>query len=1121
MTVNCAKRDIRKNLMRGVAASVLASMLTFTTANAIVPGGVGDTAANIVDTAGGVNGVGMFFRADGSVCSGTLINPRTVLFAAHCVNNVSENTFGPGGLASAFSFNVNALPGFQTWFGNGFRSDTLANVFNVSQIQYNPDSLTNPGAFGFLEGDIALATLDTPAAGIPTWALLFSALPAPSAIDPVTGTGYHVNISGYGRSGTGATGASIGIDFRRRAAENFLGALTTFDDRNTFLFGQPFGNLPQNLYRLDFDSPDHSATFDFNLYRDDATPHEGTTAGGDSGGPLILDAASNDIVDRDIVIGALSGGSRFFGGQVFSAFGTESFYQPLYLFADYIAAASPYRYVGAQAGDGNWEDASHWVTNLDPNFFIFNGDGALVNGFPDEQSGGITGGDPQFGQVCFFSTCQDLNTGEIVSAPTPASDGGGAASIGAELSNNVGRVDPDTLAGLGLGQNNSGDNTASIESREAVTSGDKVTHEVAAEKVTLAAGDPLPAPTLDNGLVGATDFVPDNIDADGVAGINGRYFDVTFAAAGRTTLNTVKTIDRLTISGGQSTLDIAGGASLTSLIDITQSAGLVNVDGFLRSVGDYTMFGGVLSGTGTINSPFLTNILGTISPGGVGGIGTLTIDGSAVLTSGSQLLTRIGANGVNDLLAITGDVSLGGTATFVPTADVRAGNTYTFLTADGAITNEFNFAQISAILQPVITVNGNSVVLKVEAASFDTVIDATNAVQSSYSQLLDQNRTRAAAMDNVYGPLDLASGTQIRSILDGLAPVTETTVQSLAKATSSNLSRFYRNRLRDFNRNDVGGTVSVIGAPLQLVADASNSSGYNMSGVEAGGQDIRSHDILQSDIAIYLAGAYINGDAKASPNVANFSDDSFDGWFVAGGIEKTISDQFIIGGSLSYTNLAALAPLGQTAESQLLAGTLYGQAKTATDLILQGQVSLGSHHTETTRNVAIAQNFALATTDNSLSFGAEVDLSKEFTRGRIIFAPGVGARYQSINFGSVDETGGGPALTIAREDYASLQARAGFEVRADSAARVQLRVSANAVHEFQDQANSFGANFAGGAGPLAPFALSSDDKDWFEVGGGVQIAMDDNLSIDLSVDSTFARTDVQVQTIQAGVSMKF
>ena len=91
-----------------------------------------------------------------------------------------------------------------------------------------------------------------------------------------------------------------------------LGALTSFDERNTFLFGQPFGDLPSSLYRLDFDDPNKTNPFDFNLYKDEPREREATTAGGDSGGPLILDAANNDLANEDLVIGVLSGGSRFF-----------------------------------------------------------------------------------------------------------------------------------------------------------------------------------------------------------------------------------------------------------------------------------------------------------------------------------------------------------------------------------------------------------------------------------------------------------------------------------------------------------------------------------------------------------------------------------------------------------------------------------------------------------------------------------------------------------------------------------------------------------------------------------------------------------------------------------------
>jgi V8-like Glu-specific endopeptidase len=165
----------RRKLLAGTAALALSIAATATPALAVVPN-ENTTPDDIVDNDEAFRGVGMFFRADGFVCTGTLINPRTVLFAAHCVNDVPAIDFNTDNIPAAFSFSVNAVQ----------------------------------GAVG-------------------------------------------------------------GIDFRRRAAE---------------------------------------------------LPNEGTTAGGDSGGPLILNAANNTLSDEDLVIGVLSGGSRFFGPQPFGALGT-------------------------------------------------------------------------------------------------------------------------------------------------------------------------------------------------------------------------------------------------------------------------------------------------------------------------------------------------------------------------------------------------------------------------------------------------------------------------------------------------------------------------------------------------------------------------------------------------------------------------------------------------------------------------------------------------------------------------------------------------------------------------------------------------------------------------------
>lgn len=250
----------------------------------------------VVDAGGGSVGL----------CTGTLINPRTVLFAAHCVNTRAATAYGAnsGGTAIGFGFETNtrANAAGQTdelvrWLLGGaggagrYQTNTAQAFYNSNWLNYNPLSL-EPASRGFLYGDVAIAALDTPAANIPTWALLFSPLTNTGTIG-ASGTGYDVGIVGYGQNGTGQTGAA-GSDFRRRSAENILGALTDLQTFEGFLFGGVPNGLTQNLYFLDFDDPRRGMTgaspFDFNAFRDNARTNpngaslEGITSQGDSGG---------------------------------------------------------------------------------------------------------------------------------------------------------------------------------------------------------------------------------------------------------------------------------------------------------------------------------------------------------------------------------------------------------------------------------------------------------------------------------------------------------------------------------------------------------------------------------------------------------------------------------------------------------------------------------------------------------------------------------------------------------------------------------------------------------------------------------------------------------------------
>lgn len=1184
---------LHKAILGGTAATAMAVALASAPALAIVPNN-NQTPTQIIDNAGGVNGVGMFFRNDGFVCTGTLINPRTVLFAAHCVNDRLATDYSSidGTVPAAFSFNVDARPGFQNWAANAFRSNSALNVFNISQIQYDPRSLLNPQALGFLEADIALATLDTPAARIPTWALLFSPLPTPTTIDPVRGTGYHVTITGYGRSGNGTAGATQGVDFRRRAAENMLGALASLDDRNDFLFGPAAPGTPplgQNLYNLDFDDPRRGTAganqFDINIHRDDALPGEGTTAGGDSGGPLILTASRNTLSTKNLQIGVLSGGSRFFGPQAFSSYGTTSFYQPLYLYWDYIAATNPYRYVTAAAGNGNWEDASRWVTTLDPNYNIINASGQVVNGIPTGLGLGIAGGDPDFGQVCIqglgLNECRDLATRRDFTPPARTTDGAavvsgiGRADLNGQLSGGAEQVALNTTVGTEaaaatpaaaatateaapaaavttltradmINSLSTGDNAvaglqnqlatadlgtplSAAASAESLAALQKLAEEAQRNGSGIFRTGPLPTATLANGLPGATNFVPNNINPNNRTGVAGRYFDVTLSAAGTTTLSSVVTIDRLTVANTAG-LTIAAAGNLSSLIDVTQTGGTVNVNGRLRSVGDYTLAAGLLTGTGTIQAPFVTSIMGTIAPGGVGSIGTLTIDGSAVLSSATQFAVDVG-NGVSDRLAITGAASLGGRVIVSPVSGytIKNGDTYRIVTTGGAITAAFNSAApISAILTPVLTTSANAVDMRITAGLYRNVIASGSAVQRSYAGILDSNRSAERTFADVYLRTDLMSAAQIQATFEQLAPFTESARLNIGEAMLSASSRFHRTRMQSALSGNMGGTIAMIGQPMGIAATATNgmalpgamaAAAAAQDGQEAAVTDSTS---LDSSFALYLGGGYINGKSTAMPTALTTGRrDFFDGYFITGGFEYLPRDGVVLGISGSYSDVDANVVRGQSVAGELLEGSIYGAVTTPGGLIVDGRISAGRFSVDTARSVLVGPTvFNLGTSDDSLALTAELGLSKAYETKTIVFTPRIAAQYQYINYGDVREIGGGPALDIDRDKFDSLQIRVGASASAKKTAVFRPYIYADYVYDVLEGDRFFGANFAGSTTGRFPFAYRSDDRTWAEAGVGLTISQP-TFDFTASIDTTVGRQDFQAQQYSLSALVRF
>ena len=202
----------------------------------------------------------------GTFCSGTLVAPSVVLTAGHCVDSDTNGVVDlpVGGLA----FGTEANP--------------LLMVANVASVVVNPLWVSSLGNAAF---DLALLNLSAPINTVTPATLGF-------ALNP---TGMDAVMLGYGYQGTGT--ADFNTIGTRRAAENVI-------------------DVTGGTLLTDFDSP-AGDTSSFGP----ATPRflEGTTAPGDSGGPLFAMVGSDAYL-----VGVLHGGYNPFGPD--SWYGDVSIY---------------------------------------------------------------------------------------------------------------------------------------------------------------------------------------------------------------------------------------------------------------------------------------------------------------------------------------------------------------------------------------------------------------------------------------------------------------------------------------------------------------------------------------------------------------------------------------------------------------------------------------------------------------------------------------------------------------------------------------------------------------------------------------------------------------------------
>jgi len=309
-------------LCLAVAGSADANIIGGTLTPMIVAGAPPDSPANRVDPNvptspfSGVVSINIQYSGLSFICSGTLVSRRDIITAGHCVDTTGNGTL----------INL-ATPGSRVRaVFNGVTGLNSTAIITADGVSMHPDYAgfgnCPAGVSGFcVNDDIAVIHLNQDA---PAGAQIYSTF-----IGEIQ-SGQQNSMVGYGTSGDGINGFTVGPNFFvRRSGDNVMDLFDLNDEQN-FAAGR------REVWYADFDGngQDTFCTLVGICSPILANDVEAGIGGGDSGGPSFHFDGTNYILIGNNTFGGT------FPGQVGGTFGTYFGGMLLGTYSDYLYAAT-------------------------------------------------------------------------------------------------------------------------------------------------------------------------------------------------------------------------------------------------------------------------------------------------------------------------------------------------------------------------------------------------------------------------------------------------------------------------------------------------------------------------------------------------------------------------------------------------------------------------------------------------------------------------------------------------------------------------------------------------------------------------------------------------------------